>query len=75
MPFVALDTTEEDSDGICGEKLIAAFVRGLHDLCRLKTEMVNISMIDRLSAFMQSYRLISNYHYAQIFLQDSTPGQ
>ena len=66
---------QEDSDGLCSEKLIAAFVRGLHDLCRLKSEMVNISMIDGLGAFMQAYRLISNYHYAQIFLQDSTPGQ
>ena len=26
---------DENSDGLCSEKLIAAFVRGLHDLCRL----------------------------------------
>ena len=25
-------TLQEDSDGLCSEKLIAAFVRGLHDL-------------------------------------------
>ena len=67
-------TLQEDSDGICSEKLIAAFVRGLHELCRLKSEMVPISMIDGLSQFMLACCQISNYDYVQIFFQDSTPG-
>ena len=33
---------DETSDGLCTEKLIAAFVRGLHDLCRLKSVMVPV---------------------------------
>ena len=66
---------QEDSDGLCSEKLIAAFVRGLHDLCRPKGVMVPVSELDGLGAFMQAYRQIRNYHYAQIFPQGSTPGQ
>ena len=31
---------QADSDGLCSEKLIATFVRGLHDLGRLKSAMV-----------------------------------
>ena len=55
-------TLQEDSDGICSEKLIAAFVRGLDELCRLKSETVPISMIDGLCSFMLAFRQISNYH-------------
>ena len=52
-----------------------AFVRGVHDPYRLKPETVPMSVIDGLSPFMLDFRQSTDYHYAQIFLQDSTPGQ
>ena len=69
LPIEQLRTTgtlQEDPDGICSERLVAAFVRGLHELCRLKSETVTISMIDGLSPLTQAFRQISNYHHAKI---------
>ena len=43
---------DENSDGVASERLVAEFARGLHELCRLKSEMVPISEIDGLSSFM-----------------------
>ena len=66
---------QEDSDGMCSEKLIGKFVRDLHELCTLNTDLIPTSRLSDFAAVMQAYRQISNYHYAQIFLQDNTPGQ
>ena len=64
----------ENSDGLCGEKLIAAFVGGFRDLCGLKGVMVPISQIDGLSSFMQAFRQVGNYYYCQIFPKAAHPG-
>ena len=43
---------QEDSDGMCSERLIGKFVRDLHDLCRLKSVMVPISELDGIGPFL-----------------------
>ena len=78
--FLAIDqlrktgVLQEDSDGVASEKLIAAFVRSLFDLCRLKSEYVPVAMVSGLTAVLMAYRQLTNVHHDTIMLQDNTPG-
>jgi len=50
--------------------LIAAFVRGLHELCTLNADMIPTSRLSDFASVMQAYRQISNVFHAQIQLLD-----
>ena len=41
---------DESSDDPCSQELIGVFVRGLHDLCRLKSEFIPTSQLSDLAA-------------------------
>ncbi len=59
---------DEASDDPCSQQVIATFVRGLHDLCRLKSVHVPVGEISGLAAFLQAYRLITNDQHSSIWL-------
>ena len=64
---------EQSSDPV-SQKVLAEFVRGLFDLCRLKSVHVPVGEISGLAAFMQAYRLITNDQYSSIRLLDTVPN-
>ena len=61
---------DENSDGMASERLVAAFVRGLHALCTLNTDTLPTSRLSDFQLVMQAYRHISNVFHTQTQLYD-----
>ena len=64
---------DENSDHPVSQKLMAAFERGLHGLCRLKSVHVRVLGNPGLVVFMQAFRQTTNNAFPAISLLDAVP--